>query len=107
MARMKRGAKTQAIREYIAAHPDQGPKDIVAGLKAAGMTVKPGLVSAVKYGKKDRKRSRRPSLRVAARRTSSNGSITVEQLLSVKNIADAIGGIDHLRSALDTLDRLR
>ena len=42
---MKRGAKTQAIRDYVAANPEQGPKDIVAGLKAQGMTVKPGLVS--------------------------------------------------------------
>ena len=68
MARLKRGAKTQAIRDYVAANPAQGPKDIVAGLKAKGMTVKPGLVSAVKYGKKNRKRSaRRPSVRAAAR----------------------------------------
>jgi hypothetical protein len=103
---MKRGAKTQAIREYVAANPDQGPKDIVAGLKAQGMTVKPGLVSAVKYGKKDRKRSRRPSVRAAARHTK-NGSVTVEQLIEVKKLADSIGSADQVRSALDTLEQLR
>ncbi len=107
MARLKRGAKTQAIRDYVAANPDQGPKDIVAGLKAQGMTVKPGLVSAVKYGKKGRKRSAgRPSVRAAARR-SSNGSVTVEQLIEVKKLADSLGGADHVRSALDALDQLR
>jgi len=105
MARMKRGAKTQAIRDYVAANPEQGPKDIVAGLKAQGMTVKPGLVSAVKYGKKNRKRAR-PSVRVAARHTK-NGSVTVEQLIEVKRLADSIGGTDHVRSALDALEQLR
>jgi hypothetical protein len=107
MARMKRGAKTLAIREYVAANPDQGPKAIVAGLKVQGMTVKPGLVSAVKYGKKDRKRSaRRPSVRAAARHTS-NGVVTVEQLIEVKKLADSLGGAHQVRSALDALDMLR
>ena len=106
MARMKRGAKTQAIREYIAANPDQGPAAIVAGLKAKGTTVKPGLVSAVKYGKPRGKRSRRPAVRMAARHTK-NGSVTVEQLLEVKKLADSIGGTEQIRSALDALEQLR
>lgn len=71
-------------------------------------TVKPGLVSAVKYGKKNRKRSARlPSVRVAARRTANNGSITVEQLIEVKKLADSIGGAEQVRSALDALEQLR
>lgn len=107
MAQMKRGAKTQAIREYLAANPAQGPKDIVAGLKAQGMTVRPGLVSAVKYGKSRAKKARRLTVRVAARRTSRNGSITVEQLLEVKKLADSIGGVEQVQSALDMLEQLR
>jgi hypothetical protein len=103
---MKRGKKTQVIREYLAAHPTEGPAAVVTGLKAQGITVKPGLVSAIKYGKPRGKRPR-PSVRVAARRTTRNGSITVEQLLEVKKLADSIGGVEQARSALDTLDRLR
>lgn len=106
MARMKRGAKSQAIREYITSNPAEGPAAIVAGLKAKGITVKPGLVSAVKYGKPRGKRSRRPVLRIAARRTTRNGSITVEQLLEVKKLADSIGGAEQVRSALDALDMI-
>jgi hypothetical protein len=107
---MKRGKKSQIIREYVAAHPSEGPAAVVAGLKAQGITVKAGLVSAVKYGKPRGtlgKRSRRPAVRVAARRTTRNGAITVEQLLEVKKLADSIGGADHVRSALDTLEQLR
>lgn len=106
MARMKRGKKTQVIREYLASHPTEGPVAVVAGLKAQGITVKPGLVSAIKYGKPGGRKSR-PSVRVAARRTSRNGSITVEQLLEVKKLADSIGGSEQVRSALDTLDQIR
>jgi hypothetical protein len=106
MARMKRGAKTQAIKDYLATNPEQGPKDVVAGLKAQGVTVKPGLVSSIKYGKKGKRSARRPSMRVAARHTK-NGAVTVEQLLEVKKLADSIGGAEQVRSALDALEQLR
>ena len=103
---MKRGAKTKAIKEFLAANPQAGPAAIVEGLKAQGITVKAGLASAVKYGKSRRKKRGRPAVRAAARRTS-NGSVTVEQLVEVKKLADAIGGSELLRSALDTLEQLR
>src|SRR5262249_39123822 len=98
--------KTQVIREYLAAHPTEGPAAVVMGLKAQGITVKPGLVSAIKYGKARGKRSR-PSVRFAARRTTRNGSVTVEQLLEVKRLADSIGGVEQVRSALEALERLK
>lgn len=46
--------KSQAIREYLAEHPEATPKDVVAGLKEKGLTVTPGLVGLVKHssGKK-------------------------------------------------------
>ena len=106
MARMKRGKKTQAIREYLAAHPTDGPAAVVAGLKAQGIMVKANLVGAIKYGKARGKRPR-PSVRVAARRTTGNGSITVEQLLEVKKLADSIGGVEQVRSALEALEQLK
>jgi hypothetical protein len=68
--------------------------------------VKANLVGAIKYGKPRGKRSR-PSVHVAARRTARNGTITVEQLLEVKKLADSIGGVEQVRSALDTLEQLR
>src|SRR5579863_6069921 len=104
MARMKRGARTQAVREYIAENPDANPKAIVAGLKEKGITVKIGLANSVKYGKRTGKRKRRaPSPHAAARRTRS-GAMTVDQLIEVKRFADSVGGMDQLRQALDMLD---
>lgn len=42
----------------------------------------------------------------AAARTS-NGALTVDQLVEVKRLADSIGGIEHVRTALEMLDMLR
>ena len=43
----------------------------------------------------------------AAARRSSNGAVTVEQLIEVKKLADSLGGSEQLRSALDALEQLR
>ena len=107
MARMKRGAKTQAVRDYISANPDAKPKAIVAGLKAQGLTVKLGLANSVKYSKRSKvRKGRTRAMHTAARRTSSS-AVTIEQLIEVKRFADSFGGADQVRQALDTLEQLR
>jgi hypothetical protein len=107
MARLKRGAKTQAVRDYISANPTVSPKEIVAGLASAGMKVKITLVRSIMY-KKSSKRGRRraPSVHAAARKTATTG-VTIEQLLEVKRFADSFGGADQVRQALDTLEQLQ
>jgi len=109
MAKLKRGEKTKAVRDYMATNPSASPKEIVAGLAATGMKIKLGLANSLKYGRKARqKRGRRktPSIRIAARHTK-NGSVTVEQLIEVKKLADFLGGLDQIRAALDALEQLR
>jgi hypothetical protein len=110
MAKMKRGVKTQAVRDYIAANPDANPKAIVAGLKSEGLTVKIGLVNSVKYNKRSRTRKgragRAPVVHAAARKTSS-ASMTIDQLIEVKQFADSLGGLAAFRQAIDMLEQLR
>jgi hypothetical protein len=108
MARLKRGEKTKAVRDYITANPKATPKEIVAGLATTGMKIKLGLANSLKYGKKKRSQRKSSTVASAARRASTtNGAVTVEQLLDVKRLADSLGGVEHVRSALDTLDQLR
>jgi hypothetical protein len=101
---------SDSIRQYISKHSNAGPKDIQAGLKAEGIKVKLGLISAVKYSKAKKagkKRKMRASVvHAAARRTSKNG-VTVEQLIEVKRLADSLGGAEAVRQALDTLAQLQ
>jgi hypothetical protein len=109
MAKLKRGEKTKAARDYLAAHPTASPKEIVAGLAGQGMKIKLGLANSIKYSKRGKKRGRRdkaPAVHAAARH-SSNGAVTVEQLIEVKKVADSLGGLEQIRAALDALEQLR
>lgn len=46
------GSKSDAIREYMAAHKGAMPKEIVAALKAQGIVVSPNLVSILRAKQK-------------------------------------------------------
>jgi hypothetical protein len=106
-ARMKRGEKTQAVRDYLAEHPDANRRAVVEGLKAKGVRVKLTLVSSLMYKRSSKPSRRRASvMHAAARKTRATG-MTIEQLLSVKQFADSFGGADQVRQALDTLEKLR
>ena len=108
MAKLKRGEKTKAVREFIAANPAASPKEIVAGLASTGMKIKIGLANSLKYGKRKPGRRRKPTVASAARRAhTSNGAVTFDQLIEVKRFADSIGGIEQVRSALEALEMLR
>lgn len=110
MAKLKRGEKTRAVREYIAGNPEASPKAIVAGLAATGMKIKLGLANSLKYGRRKPGRRKAPSVRVAARKSgrhATNGAVTVAQLIELKRFADSLGGLDHVRTALDALQQLR
>ncbi len=102
---------SDSIRQYIAKNRKAGPKDIQAGLKAEGIKVKLGLISAVKYAKpkkggKKRRSSRAPVVHAAARKIPTAG-LSIEQLIEVKRFADSIGGAEQVRQALEMLEQLR
>jgi hypothetical protein len=101
---------TESIRRYLAKHPGAKVREIEEGLKADGIRVSRGLISNVKYGggkkKAKKRRGRRTMLHVAARKTPAV-AVTVDQLLEVKRLADSLGGAEHVRQALETLEQLR
>ena len=55
----KKANKSELARNYIAAHPAAGPKEIVDGLKAEGTKISTALASKIKYdpSRKGRKKS--------------------------------------------------
>ena len=111
MARMKHGARSQAIRDYLAINPEAGPKEIVESLRAAGVKVTLGLASNIKYGgnrpkgKRGRK-GRRSAVRVAVRRNGA-AAVSVVELVEVKRLADSLGGLDQVRQAVEALEQLQ
>ena len=61
----ERGNKSQAIRDYLLAHKNAMPKEIVAALKEQGVEVSPNMASMVKAKMKIRK-ARRQAKRATA-----------------------------------------
>jgi hypothetical protein len=109
MARYKRGARSQAVRDYLAANPTASPKEVVEGLREQGVKVKVTLVNSIKYKKPSGKRRGRRAMTIsaAARRAPANGNVTFDQLLGVKWLVDSLGGADQVRQALDALAQLQ
>lgn len=107
MARMKRGARTQAVRDYLSENPKASARAVVEGLKEKGIKVKLTLVNSIKYKKPSKGRKRRSlAVQSAARRTGAS-PVSLEQLIEVKRLADSLGGADQVRQALDALAQLQ
>ena len=71
------------------------------------MKVKITLVRSIMYKKSSKPRKRRtPSVHAAARKTAAK-SVTIEQLIEVKQFADSFGGADQVRQALEALAQLQ
>jgi hypothetical protein len=111
-SRNRRGAKSQAIRAYLAQHPDAPAADVVSALKGQGIKVTPAFVYTLrsKSMRKPRKARRKRITAVSgkgASRALARDRLTADQLLATKALADRLGGIASLRAALDILERLR
>lgn len=112
---LERGARSRAIREYLAQNPAATAKDIIPALREQGIEVNEGLISNIKYGKKG-KASSGQLVSVAAIRSTSgrNGTapvgpngITARELFEAKRLVDVLGGIEQAKRALATLEELR
>lgn len=96
------GSKAQAIRDEFASQgPSARPRDIIAALKAKGITVSSAQVSNLKASK-----GKRGPGRKSAGRHSGNGMISLATLVEVKKLADRLGGVENARHALDALAQL-
>ena len=122
MAKRKQGSaskpkvnKSQSIRNYKKAHPNHKPAKIAEALGRQGIEVSAQFVSTVlstskkkkKIGKPGRpkgsgvaKRNQQPGVQV------SNGEVSFDSLLKVKQIVIEMGGVRQARAALNALEQL-
>jgi len=87
----KRRNKAAKIRAQLSAHPNATAKEIVATLKAQRVRVSTAQVYNVK---------------AAMSKTGNGKRGKYEDLIQAKKLADALGGIDKARAALDVLAKL-
>jgi len=91
-------SKAAKIRALLAERPDAKAKEVVVALAAQRVKVSAAQVYMVKSA--------------SGRSTSSNGEPAAkkasgyEALVQAKKLADAMGGIDKARAAMDVLARL-
>jgi hypothetical protein len=97
--------KSAAIRDYKAANPTAGPKEIAEALSKSGSSVSAQFVSTVlsnakKKGGKIGKRGRKPGRPVAVPMDN------LQQLIQVKKFVDQIGGLEKAKAAVDVLAQI-
>lgn len=105
----KKVSMSQAIRDYITANPKAMAKEVVTGLAAIGITVKEGLVYAVKGGMNEKKHRKRRVAKaaMAAAGSSRNGTVSkpdaITMIREVKALAEKAGGYEKLKELVDAL----
>lgn len=112
--------KAEMIRDFIQANGGPGVvrnTQVVEGLAAQGVEVKPSQVSSImktlKGGTGGRKKSakkkagRPPRKKAATRAAAPAGGLTEDQLFETKKLVTELGGVEAVRHALDTLAKLQ
>ncbi|MBI1902903.1 MAG: hypothetical protein HYS13_17540 [Planctomycetia bacterium] len=85
-----------------------GPTEIAEALTARGITVTPSQVSTALFNaKKLKRRGRRVATTNGRRGRRPAKTLSADLLLATKRVADQLGGIDRVRSALELLEELR
>ncbi len=109
MAKKKRTGvnKSQAIRDHLAKHPDDGPKAIMAALRKKNVTVTARLASKVRSTSVGKKKRGRRKKRAATTRPTVSDKISISTLVQAKKMADELGGIEKAKTALSALAKLQ
>jgi len=99
--------KTQAVKDYLAANPGTGPKAVSEALKAQGIDIKPSYVSIIKFQSKKKRRGKaKAATGPSAAPAASSEGLSIELLVKAKKVAEALGGVEEARKAMDALAKL-
>jgi hypothetical protein len=120
--------KSASIREYLSANPAAKPREIVEALAAQGVVVTPMFVSTIKSkavaegeikvtkrrgrpkgtakGPVTRKSAAKATPRVTKRAVAAGESVSVEGLVTAKELVAKLGGFDKARAVLAALEKI-
>ena len=106
--------KSEAIREYVKAHPDAGPTKVAAELKKNGIDVALALVSNVKgtmLGKKKKKKKKKrvkpgPKTGRVGRPAGASDKVSLSALVEAREFAAKVGGVEQAQALLKALGKL-
>lgn len=108
MVKKEKVNKSQAVRDYLRAHPGAKSSEIAAALTKRGITITPAHVANIK-SKAQAKRSARKAATAAAVAPASSApsveaasptSLTLQHVKAVAQTVKTIGGFDRLNELL-------
>jgi hypothetical protein len=115
MAKKPEISKTQAVRDYLGAHPGAFPLEIVAALRKHGITITSSHVANIKTKinktgtarKAATKQTAEAPAPAAVEKPTKNGdAITLEQVKKVAHTVKSIGGFQRVTEVLDVIKAL-
>jgi hypothetical protein len=106
-AAKKKVNRSQLIRDYLAANPDDSPKAIVTALAKKGTKVTEALASNVKYTKSATKKKPAAKKKAGAKRQAVNDKVSLGTLVQAKKMAEQLGGVEKAKEALNALAKLQ
>ena len=98
--------KTEAVRKYLAAHPEAKSGEIAAALTKQGIKITPSHAANIKTKiKKTRTAKKAAVVEVAAptaveKPVKAGDSVTIEQVRAVAQAVKVLGGADRLNCLL-------
>ena len=113
-------SKSQAIRDYLAEHPDAKASTIRPALAERGIDVSLALVGQIKQrmkesggsgistspAKKRTVKKKSAGRKATRKKATSRNALSAENLVEAKKLVDDLGGIDQARQALKYLEKL-
>ena len=111
-----RGEKTAAVSEYLDAHPEAGPKEIVEALAKQRIKITTAHVSNIKGKLKKagngKRAAKKPAVVVVAapvvieKPATNGGTITLEQIKKVAFTIKTLGGFQRVIEVLDVIKEM-
>jgi arginine repressor len=110
VAEAAKPSKTQAVKDYLAAHPKAGPTEISTELMAQGIDVSTNYVSNIKFQmglKKNRRKAKAAAPAAAAvQQPAAEDQISLAALIEAKKLIEKLGGVDVAKKAIMALAQL-
>ncbi len=105
MAKKRKINKSQAVRDYLKAHPKATSGEIATALNKKGIKITPAYVANIKATSKNGKAKKQAVVEVAApavveKPTRAADAVTIEQIRAVTKTVQVIGGIPRLNELL-------
>jgi hypothetical protein len=116
MAKKPKVNKTQAVRDYLKAHPEAKSGEIVAALAKQGIKITPNYVSNIKTTTSKARKAKKTVKQQAAvavaapavveKPMKTGDTITLEQIKKTAKTIKAMGGFQRVTEVLEAIKEL-